>query len=106
MTTIFGGGEPDCDRSVVVAGCAQTNKTNGRTNFFKLPAPFISDRCEKRGGCLVLPTKRPPDLTRLPALSGCSRDVNTFFDLTIKKCVLIERFAAIIISAGDGLYLS
>src|SRR5437660_1886517 len=49
--------ECDGDAAYLVAQSArctnkkseQTTKTNGRTNFFKLPAPFISNRCEKRG---------------------------------------------------------
>ena len=87
MTMIFGCG--DCAWSVVVAARAQTTNNNGRTNFFKLPAPFISDPMRQvRKGGLVLPTKPLPDFKRLPAFSECSRDVNTFFELRIKKCVL------------------
>jgi hypothetical protein len=86
MATIFGRGETDCAGSVAVVSCVQT--TNGGTNFFKLQAPFISNRCEKRGRELGLINKASPNLTRLPALSGCSRDVNTFFHLRIRKVVL------------------
>jgi hypothetical protein len=45
---------------------------------------------EERKGAWSEPTKRLPNLTRLPVLSGCSRDVNTFFHLGIKKCALAE----------------
>ena len=87
---IFGWGGTDCARSVAVASCVQTTKINGRTNFFKLPAFYFQPMREERKGGLVLPTKRLPNLTRPPVLSGCSRDVNTFFHLGIKKRALAE----------------
>src|SRR5882757_6080959 len=90
MATIFGCGETDCARSVAVVSCVQTTKNNGGTNFFKLQEPFISNGCETRGRGLGLTNKASSNLTRSPALSGCARDVNTFFHLRIKKCILAE----------------
>lgn len=59
--------------------------------FFQTSSTFyFQPMREERKEGLVSPTKRLPNLTRLPVLSGCSRDVNTFFHLRIKKCALAE----------------
>jgi len=47
---------------------------------------FPTDARREEGG-LGLTNKTSSNLTRPPALSGCSRDVNTFFHLRIKKVI-------------------
>jgi hypothetical protein len=71
----------------------QTTKNNGRTNFVKLRAPLIFNRCEKRGRGAGLTNKASSNSTRPPALSGCWRNVNTFLHLRIKKCILPNDFS-------------
>src|SRR5438067_13499873 len=86
--------ECDGDAAYLVAQSArctnkkseQTTKTNGRTNFFKLPAPFISNRCEKRGrGGLVLPTKRPSKLDAFVSFVRMLARCKYFFSFRNKK---------------------
>jgi hypothetical protein len=52
---------------------------------------FPTDAKREEGGLV----KASSNLTRFPALSGRWRDVNTFFHLRIKKCILAERLLTI-----------
>ena len=85
--------EYDGDAAYLVAQAArsinknsvQTTKNNGRTNFFKLPTPLISNRCEKRGRGLGLTNKASSRLDASATFVRMLAPCKYFFSFKNKK---------------------